>query len=146
MPALSSASTRLVLCANSQLRRPDKRGFPDQHDGEADREHVERGQRLVDEHLVDDQLEEDRRDQPHQLEEEGGDQHVAKRRRYLTSAGMNQLMSNGRASPAIRSREVISSSRPREPLAELLGGPDFGPLAVAELDEDARICRCRPRP
>ena len=42
-----------------------------------DDQHVERAQAAVDQHLVDDDLEEQRRDQREQLQEERGDQHFA---------------------------------------------------------------------
>ncbi len=43
----------------------------------AHRQHFERGQAVVDQHLVDDDLEEKRRDERQDLDEERGDQHVA---------------------------------------------------------------------
>ena len=44
---------------------------------QADDQHVERAQAAVDQHLVDDDLEEQRRDEREQLQEERGDQHLA---------------------------------------------------------------------
>ena len=44
---------------------------------QADDQHVERAQAAMHQHLVDDDLEEQRRDQREQLQEERGDQHLA---------------------------------------------------------------------
>ncbi len=47
------------------------------HDQEADDEHVQRGHAAVHEHLVHDDLEEQRADQREQLQDEGDEQHFA---------------------------------------------------------------------
>jgi len=51
----------------------------------------------VDEHLVDDDLGEQRRQQGKELQEERRDENLARSVRYLTMAGMNQVKSNVRS-------------------------------------------------
>ena len=56
------------------------------NDDQADDQHVERGHAPVHEHLVDDDLKEERRDQRKQLQEEGGDEHLAEQAPILVDA------------------------------------------------------------
>jgi len=55
-------------------------------------------------HLVDHHLEEQRRDQGEQLQEEGSEQHLAEEMAIFVDGAMNQVMSNRRAMSAIAAR------------------------------------------
>ena len=62
---------------------------------EADGEHVERRVALVGQHLVDDHLEEQRRDEAEDLQEQRGDQHVAERPAVSPQRGQEPPESEG---------------------------------------------------
>ena len=62
---------------------------------------------VMHQHLIDDDLEEQRRDQAEKLEEEGGDEHFAQQFRYLWIAPINQVMSKRRVISASPARRVI---------------------------------------
>ena len=75
---------RAQLDVDAVGRVREKIGAQDAEDGleypdrdEPDHEHVERAHAAMHEHLVDHHLEEQRRDQREELQEEGGDQHLA---------------------------------------------------------------------
>ena len=91
------------------------------------------------EHLVDHHLEEDRRDQGHELDEEGGDEHVAQRA---------AIFDERRDEPAdVERARIPRHPLPRghqeqasgKPLLHLRQRPDFRAIAVAMLDEHARV-------
>ncbi len=57
--------------------QPAEGDFPERDDHQTDAEHLEGGEAVVGEHLVDDVLEEERRREPEQVEREGDQQHLA---------------------------------------------------------------------
>jgi hypothetical protein len=62
-------------------------GFEHRDDDQTEDQHVERGQAPVNQHLVDHDLEEQRRDQGEDLEEEGGDQDFREQRAVADDGG-----------------------------------------------------------
>ena len=93
----------------------------------------------MDQHLVDHELEENRRDQPGELEEKRSDQDIAQRRAILDQC---------RDEPADVKRPGVASHRLAagqqqgaavKPLSQIGSGPYFGPFAVAALHQIAGL-------
>ena len=84
-------------------------------DDEADDQHVERGQAAMHQHLVDDDLEEQRRDQGKELQEERGDSTSPSSRRYLS----HRLQEPGDVEAAGQLAEARAARHQDEPPAPL---------------------------
>jgi hypothetical protein len=58
------------------VRIPPQQHLEERDHGKADHQHVQGREAVMHQHLVDDHLEEERRDQREELQHEGGDQHL----------------------------------------------------------------------
>ena len=68
---------RLVVWANTIGAQDAENALEHRNRHQADDQDIERGEAAMHQHLVDHDLEEQRRDQREQLQEERGDQHLA---------------------------------------------------------------------
>ena len=111
-------------------------GLEHRHNQETDDQHVEGAQGPVDQHLVDDDLEEHRRHQREQLEEERGDQHLAQQMAVFVDCSQKP----GDVEPAgdVRQRGPAShQNQPAVPDRGELGPRHQGrPLRLRRLDQN----------
>ena len=121
------------------VTQPRHQRLKDQHHRQPKGQNVERCHRLVHQHLVDHQLKENRRYQPHQLQEKRTDQHIAQ---WLA------VLHQRRNKPANIKRPFVAGYlfaachqqyAPCKHLRRLFLAPHLGPLGIAALHQITRV-------
>ena len=108
---------RLVVCAKQIGAQDAEDRLENRNGDEPDNEHVERAQGAVDQHLVDDDLEEQRRDERKQLEEERGGEDLAEQIAVFVDGAEEpaDVEAARKIRSAPRDRPSAQDGRPRPP-------------------------------